>query len=91
MWILDSIKRGQRVDEAPKYMLYIVPWLQDHIRSRYDIYGDSYYNDVTREELREIVGKMSIDKTTVNLTDELRETREELRRELVTDENHFFK
>lgn len=90
-WIIDSIKKNELMEPAPKYMLFIVPWLRDQINSRFDMYGDPFYKDITREELKEIIGNVKVDRTGISLDDELRETREELREQLHIGEGHAFK
>ena len=90
-WIIECIKRNEVLEDAPKFMLYVVPWARQKMKMLYDVYGDPFYHQTSKEELREIISDMKIRTELISLDDDLRETREELRAELDFGQDHFFR
>jgi len=88
-WVLDSIKKNELMDMAPKYMLYIVPYIQEKIAVYYDKFGDNYYKLSTTEDVKELLRAIPTQGTEILFDDEMRELRSELRAQLIQDSHPF--
>lgn len=47
-------------------MIHCTKWLEKSIKEKYDVYGDSYYNFATVNDLKHIMNTMDVSKIDYN-------------------------
>ncbi|XP_065313460.1 DNA ligase 4-like isoform X2 [Gordionus sp. m RMFG-2023] len=60
-WLLRCIQNEKYIDSQPRDMIYMKSQTQKMFQSSYDLYGDSYCEDVDAETLESIMDRIFID------------------------------
>lgn len=60
-WVTDSIKYKKLVPKSPFYLTYASKNTQVFFSNYYDCFGDSFFDEITLETLKEVFGNIKID------------------------------
>ncbi len=65
-WVQDSIKYKKLMPKSPFYLLHPSLESRNYFSKNYDSFGDSYFENVNKETLREIFENIKIDNKKLN-------------------------
>lgn len=65
-WVQDCIKYKKLMPKTPFYLIHSSKESQNYFSKNYDSFGDSYYENVNKDHLREIFENIKIDDSKVN-------------------------
>lgn len=57
-WLLECLERKQVLPWQPRHMIHMSPSTREHFAKEYDKYGDSYYVDTDKQQLRDVFGRI---------------------------------
>ncbi|KAK1167955.1 DNA ligase 4 [Acipenser oxyrinchus oxyrinchus] len=58
-WLLECLKRKECMPWQPSHMIHMSPSTKQHFAKEYDCFGDSYYADTDKEQLKEIFRRIN--------------------------------
>ncbi|XP_043927269.1 DNA ligase 4 [Protopterus annectens] len=57
-WLLECLKSKEFVPWQPRHMIHMSPSTEEHFAYEYDRYGDSYYADTDKNQLKEVFDRI---------------------------------